>query len=308
MITIILCSVIGGIILTLLVQTLLFYSRFSRLPKLEKPTIDQFPPVRLPKGLKEKLQDKENLGKKQSCIWFNILSQYLFQELRDTQQVRRFLMKKMNREFEELLQTTSGKFLDQIIVRDFNLGTTFPIVNNVTVINVVQTADEKLEELDLGLEVDYNGGFQIALDVFLVLNKSAFLSVTMKKLKGYARLQLTRTPYTHWSFSFYEDPEVDFAVESHFEGRPLPQIANLIVSQLRRSIRKKHTLPNYKMRFKPFFFQPEPEKPLRDLTVNGHNIITGKLEVTVVECSRLLKTPKDSFLYCSLSIGTTIFI
>ncbi|ESO99108.1 hypothetical protein LOTGIDRAFT_173946 [Lottia gigantea] len=257
--------------------------------------------VKTVKILKEKLQDKEELEKKQSCLWFNILSQYLFQELRDTPQVRRFVMKKMNKEFEEVLQTTSGKFLDQIIIRDFNLGTTFPIVNNVSIKNIVKNGD-KLEEIDLGLDVDYDGGFQIALDVFLVFNKSAYLSVTLKKLKGYARLQLTRTPYTHWSFSFYDDPEVDFAVESQFEGRQLPQVANIIITQLRRSIRKKHTLPNYKMRFRPFFFQQELEKPLRDLTVNGHNITTGRLDIQVKECSRLLKTPKDSFLYCSVSI------
>ena len=52
--------------------------------------------------------------------------------------------------------------------------------------------------------MDYTGGFQLAVDVYLLFNKSAYLSVTVKKMKGRARMQFTRMPYTHWSFSFYE--------------------------------------------------------------------------------------------------------
>jgi hypothetical protein len=33
----------------------------------------------------------------------------------------------------------------------------------------------------------------------------------------------------------------------------MPKLTYLIINQLRRSIRRKHTLPNYKIRFKPFF-------------------------------------------------------
>ena len=52
-------------------------------------------------------------------------------------------------------------------------------------------------------------------------------------LSGQARLQFTRHPYTHWSFSFYDDPVLELQVESQFQGRPLPQITSIIVSQVK---------------------------------------------------------------------------
>ena len=76
----------------------------------------------------------------------------------------------------------------------------------------------------------------------------------VKKISGKARLQFTRVPYTHWSLSFYTDPILELDVKSQFQGRQLqPQIISLIAGQIRRAVRRKHTLPRYKMRYKPFF-------------------------------------------------------
>ena len=57
-------------------------------------------------------------------------------------------MKRMNIEFAELLQTTTGKLLDTIVTREFNLGKTFPIIKSAKVENV--------EVKDNGLEVSKN--------------------------------------------------------------------------------------------------------------------------------------------------------
>lgn len=83
---------------------------------------------------------------------------------------------------------------------------------------------------------------------------SQYFRITVKRLAGKARLQFTRVPYTHWSLSFYTEPILELDVQSHFQGRQLqPQIISLITSQIRRAVRRKHTLPRYKMRYKPFF-------------------------------------------------------
>jgi len=77
---------------------------------------------------------------------------------------------------------------------------------------------------------------------------------TVKRISGKARLQFTRVPYTHWSLSFYSDPILELEVQSQFQGRQLqPQIISIITSQIRRAVKRKHTLPRYKMRYKPFF-------------------------------------------------------
>ena len=58
--------------------------------------------------------------------------------------------------------------------------------------------------LDINMDVDYDGGFTLGVDVMLPFNKQAFISITLRRLCGRARLQLTRFPYTHWSFSFLQ--------------------------------------------------------------------------------------------------------
>ena len=37
---------------------------------------------------------------------------------------------------------------------------------------------------------------------------------------------------SHYKHVFVQEPDVNFDVESHFEGRPLPQVAALIVNQV----------------------------------------------------------------------------
>lgn len=60
--------------------------------------------------------------------------------------------------------------------------------------------------MNLLVDLSYIGGFQLAVDVGMVFGRSAYLSVTLTKMNGLARLQFSRLPYTHWSFTFTEVP------------------------------------------------------------------------------------------------------
>ena len=60
------------------------------------------------------------------------------------------------------------------------------------------------QKLDIAVQIDYAGGFQLTLDVDVIFGAWAYLFIKVSKLSGLARLQLTRVPFTHWSFSFYE--------------------------------------------------------------------------------------------------------
>jgi hypothetical protein len=58
----------------------------------------------------------------------------------------RWVMRRMQKEFVELLQqSTTGKLLENITVRDFNLGSTFPIIRHATTNNVVVNEDNIIE-------------------------------------------------------------------------------------------------------------------------------------------------------------------
>lgn len=77
----------------------------------------------------------------------------------------------------------------------------------------------------------------------------------------------------------------------------------LFSSQLRRSVRKKHTLPNFKIRHQPFFTKPVNAEEAMEVRVNGTSLGTGRLEVTVQECSRLVQVPQGWAIFCRVSVG-----
>ncbi|KAF5896648.1 PDZ domain-containing protein 8, partial [Clarias magur] len=185
----------------------------------------------------------------ETCGFLNAIFLFLFRELRDTPLVRHWITKKIRVEFEELLQTkTAGRLLEGLSLRDVSLGDSVPVFKTARLVRPVRLDDGGMpDELSYEVDLEYVGGFHLAVDVDLVFGKSAYLFVKMRRVAGRLRLRFSRLPFTHWSFAFVEDPLVDFEVKSQFEGRPLPQLTSIIVNQLKRVIKKKHTLPNYKI-------------------------------------------------------------
>jgi len=192
----------------------------------------------------------EPSSSEETCHFLNAIFLFLFRELRDTALVRNWVTKKIKVEFEELLQTKmTGKVLEGLSLRDVYLGNVLPVFKAVRLIRPVVCSEEGCPE-ELGFEVDleYNGGFHLAIDADLVFGKSAYLFVKLSRVMGKLKLVFTRLPFTHWYFSFMDDPLIVFEVKSQFEGRPMPQLTSIIVNQFKKVIKRKHTLPNYKIR------------------------------------------------------------
>ncbi|CAL1537943.1 unnamed protein product [Lymnaea stagnalis] len=106
-------------------------------------------------------------------------------------------------EFEDLLKTKTAVFVDELYLRDFSLGETMPVFSSMSVVNC-QVHHDLIEALELKAELDYNGGFQVAIDAALPFGRMAFVSVKVLSLKGPLRLHFTKLPFSHWSMSFYE--------------------------------------------------------------------------------------------------------
>ncbi|KAM6922558.1 PDZ domain-containing protein 8 [Lycodopsis pacificus] len=259
------------------------------------------------------VSEPADAARPETCNFLNAIFLFLFRELRDTPAVRHWLTKKIKVEFEELLQTkTAGRLLEGLSLRDISLGNSLPVFKTAKLMKPVHLNEDGMpEELDFEVDIEYNGGFHLAIDVELVFGKSAYLFVKMRRVVGRLRLQFTRMPFSHWSFSFLEDPLVDFEVKSQFEGRPLPQLTSIIVNQLKRVIKKKHTLPNYKIRYKPFFpFQVQPLLGSAcdlDLSVQDSRLVEGRLKVTLNECSRLFilgSYDRETYVHCTLELSS----
>ncbi|XP_030755746.1 PDZ domain-containing protein 8 [Sitophilus oryzae] len=300
--------IVLGIILTLSVQYYIFYVYLRKSPKainyLHKNSLD----YSLPHAIKRQLETGDLTDKNRGGLAISLILQFLFHELRHSETITRWLYKKLTMEFDELLtKTAMGKFFDSISIRDINLGSQFPDIKEVTVENVkLDEKDEHIEVLSLGLNLDYSGNFLLCIDAKMKFGKTAFLSIKVKKISGLARLQFSRQPYTHWSFSFFTEPTLDLGVESHFQGRQLQSnITNLIVNQIKKAIRRKHTLPNYKIRYKPFFVKTDPSQlDLEDSEVS----LLGTLEMNVAEISRLCIPENAQNIYLTIAIDSIPWI
>lgn len=255
------------------------------------------------------------IPKPETCHFLNAIFLFLFRELRDTALLRRWVAKKIKVELEELLLTrTAGRLLEGLSLRDVCLGEALPVFTGVRLLGpaVPPGGDESAvapEELAFEVQLEYNGGFHLAIDVDLVFGKSAYLFVKISRVLGRLRLAFTRLPFTHWSFCFLEDPLMDFEVKSQFEGRPMPQLTSIIVNQLKKVIKRKHTLPNYKIRYKPFFpFQVVPPPEDTELSLNDVGLTEGRLKVTLIECSRLLingSYDQELNVHCTMELGSS---
>lgn len=120
-------------------------------------------------------------------------------------------------------------------------------------------------------------------------------------MSGLARLQFTRQPYTHWSLCFLGDPKVNLDIETQFQGRQMQSnVTSLISNQIRKAIRRKHVLPNYKLRYKPFFHIGlfDEELDTTDIILDGH------IEVNISELSRLIMPPTVNSIYCTLTLAS----
>lgn len=55
---------------------------------------------------------------------------------------------------------------------------------------------------------------------------------SVNELSGKGMLKFTRYPYTHWCFTFYNDPTLQLEVETQFQGRSWAQVNSIIANQV----------------------------------------------------------------------------
>lgn len=297
-------SVIIGAVLMLIVQYYV-YVRFCDMPQASSEQKDFNEKYALPEDIHENAT-KFDPESKSPLMALNLIMQFLFHELKHTSRVRKWFYRKLSLELDELVtKTTTGKLFDKLTLKDLDLGDQFPEIKVLSVHDLeIHETEGRIENLDLQLDLKYNGNFRIAVDAVMVLGKKASLTLKVKRLSGLARLQFTRKPYTHWSLSFLGDPELDLGIESKFQGRHMQSnISSLISNQIRRAVRRKHTLPKHKLRYKPFFQENDDEEIDSDVQPNG------VLEIKISELSRLL-IPNSTItdVYCTLTMASVAWV
>lgn len=120
----------------------------------------------------------------------------------------------------------------------------------------------------------------------------------VKHVSGLCRLRFTRKPYSHWSICFIGEPRTEMDITTHFQGRSIQQsLVNLLSNQIRKAIRRKHTLPIFKIRYKPFFQKFAQEFDLAEIDPSG------RLDVNICELSRLQLPTNINYVFCTITVS-----
>ncbi|XP_046973213.1 PDZ domain-containing protein 8 isoform X1 [Vanessa cardui] len=230
----------------------------------------------------------------------NAMLQFIFQQsTADT----RWLRRRMANELAELLaKTSSGKIFESLTLRSLEVGTEFPSITNLRLVNGDLEEDgARLHSLDLKFDLTYDGSFRIEVDAVMLLGKIANISITVESLSGNVRVMFRRTPYTHWALAFEAPPRLELRVRGRFQGRQLkPRLAALVAAHIRRAVAQRHTLPNYKIRYKPFFPKSEPGSTDGEDGPTPH----GRLTVRLVEVTRLHWSGSNGSVRAALAVDS----
>ncbi|XP_061383034.1 PDZ domain-containing protein 8 [Danaus plexippus] len=230
----------------------------------------------------------------------NAMLQFIFQQsTADT----RWLRRRMATELSELLaKTSSGKIFESLTLRSLEVGTEFPSITNLRLVNGdLEDDGARLRSLDLKFDLAYDGSFRIEVDAIMLLGKVANISITVESISGNVRVMFRRTPYTHWALAFEAPPRLELRVRGRFQGRQLkPRLAALVAAHIRRAVAQRHTLPNYKIRYKPFFPKSEPGSADGEDGPTPH----GRLTVRLVEVTRLHWTGNNGNVRAALAVDS----
>eukprot|EP00042_Codosiga_hollandica_P047896 m.526614 g.526614 ORF g.526614 m.526614 type:complete len:696 (-) comp57551_c0_seq4:962-3049(-) len=240
----------------------------------------------------------------ETCNALNLLLHFIFANIRDTPPVRKWFMKMLNKDFQDIKKTSAiNTMLERITVRDYSLGSSIPLISNVTLVRP-KTGEIGDKELDILAQVSYKGQFQIKIDADLVFGMQATISVSFLEMDGRVRIAFRKQPQPHFWVSFVQDPILKFDVESVFQGKSIAQLNSLLANQIRRTIRKKHTLPGFKIRYDPLFPKPQTAVEVKP-KLRGKPLQIGRLRVRVIaayDLQRVRSVTKGALAFCMLSL------
>lgn len=320
----IIISFVSGILFILLIEIICIYQWWIRKSTEQPSHRVNRPKVKNPEELTKLLKRftelpeedvKEQLRSPETCTCLNLIFAFLWREWRDSPQMKRLIISKLNREFNDLIGSKAAKgYIEEINIKSYSLGAALPIIKDIRLIGIKsQSAGHVPDEIDLALNISYSGGFYVSADFALALiKKSLYLSIKVIEISGRVKLSFRRNPVSHWSFSFFEEPEpkIELDAESRFEGKNIQQLTSLILRHFKKVIRRRYILPNYVIRYKPFLTEKVPQDEQRGIYIHNWQVTVGTAVVKIISCSRLplqKKSAPGNVLFCSLFVDSIPF-
>lgn len=226
--------------------------------------------------------------------WLNYLIAFIYRELCYSDALHQFAVKKINVELEEV-KDSSKKVLQKLALKDYEFGSVIPIFSRFRLTEPEGIdCDAWTDSISIEFDLEYDVGgaqldgsreaapVQVSAECWPILfSSSVTVMIKIFKIKGRARLHLTRKPFPYWYISFMEKPELDFRVETNLNNRYSKTIENLFASHMIRMVQRRHTVPNFKLRQSPLFSNDHFELRFRQGDPECELIKTTRTELSI---------------------------
>eukprot|EP01134_Creolimax_fragrantissima_P007410 CFRG7410T1 len=216
-------------------------------------------PIDLPEELSCLLSPNQNVDTKddgglpspENCLFVNLLLLHGFLALRDTRKLRERFEAWIDKKITDL-----RKVLGDVTLVEYDLGSSSPFITNCQVTESV--VGKYANRTTMYCDFLYTGRLSFILNITLPFGYKGTIRIEVQKVAGAARIQVCSPDPAasnvterdaNWSLSFLKDPILEFTITSSFKGAHIARITSLIEYQLKRSIHRKHTLPNYWPRY-----------------------------------------------------------
>ena len=155
----------------------------------------------------------------------------------------------------------------------------------------------------MGFDLSYIGDLSITVEAKLKIGTTATLTLEMSRIKGNLVIIIRRLPSEHVSFSFLQDPEMEFHLRMEVGDRNLNKVANSVAKRIKQIVSQRLVYPNGFVHFFDKTFESAAQKVRQTL------VKSGTMSISVVSAANLpaMNGSKNSDPLCVVSFDKAKF-
>ncbi|KAI8984182.1 hypothetical protein BDF20DRAFT_858419 [Mycotypha africana] len=179
--------------------------------------------------------------------WVNAILGRLFLGMYKTDRLKNFVEQKIRKKIDKTKRPT---FLDEIKVRDVDVGKSVPFFTNPRLLSlspegelIVETKMEYQGGLTIEIETDFNWSYS---SLMKPIRMKLVLAVKLKKMVGRLMFKIKAPPTNRYWISFFEMPDMEWKILPVVADKQIKWniVTNTIESRIREVMAETFVLPN----------------------------------------------------------------
>ncbi|KAI9486811.1 MAG: hypothetical protein EXX96DRAFT_550706 [Benjaminiella poitrasii] len=198
-------------------------------------------------ALEDLIRQVQSSSSHQETAWINAILGRIFLGMYKTDRLKNLVEMKIRKKIDK---TKRPSFLDEIHVRDVDVGQSVPFITNPRLLSLTPEGEVIVEA-----KVEYKGGLTIEIETdfnwsyssrMKPIRMNLVLAVTLKRLSGRMMFKLKAPPTNRFWLSFFEMPEMEWKITPVVADKTIKLgiITNAIESRIREVMAETFVLPN----------------------------------------------------------------